>query len=137
MARLSRLVVPGEAHLVRQLALGGAHPFQDDSDCQDFLEILRRASAEKGVAVHGYALLPDSWLAVCVPSAGEGLGKMMQAMSRWFVTAFNRRHGRGGPLWKGRFTAAPMSTEHVVDALIYVELAPVMRGLVSSATEYP
>jgi putative transposase len=137
MARLSRLVVPGEAHLVRQAVVEGAQPFAVDADCRAFLENLRRAATEKGVVVHGYALLPDSWLMVCVPSTADALGKVMQAMSRWFVTGFNRRQARTGPLWKGRFTAGPLSAEHVLDAIVYVELAPVRRGLAFLAAEHP
>jgi putative transposase len=136
MARLSRLVIPGEAHLVRQAVVDGVQPFAHDADCQAFLDSLRRAATEKGVVVHGYALLPDSWLMVCVPQAADALGKLMQAMSRWFVTEFNRRHGRMGPLWKGRFTAGPMAADHVLDAVAYVELLPVQRGLAFLPAEH-
>ncbi|RQP26385.1 transposase [Piscinibacter terrae] len=137
MARLSRLVVPGEAHLVRQAVVEGAQPFAQDVDCRAFLESLRRAATEKGVAVHGYVLLPDSWLMVCVPSTADALGKLMQAMSRWFVTDFNRRHARTGSLWNGRFTAGPLAAEHVLDAVVYVELAAVRRGLAYLPAEHP
>jgi len=137
MARLTRLVIAGEAHLVKQAVVSGVQPFARDADCHLFLASLRRAAAEKGVAVHGYVLLPDAWLMVGVPTAADALGKLMQAMSRWFVPEFNRQHGRSGSLWKGRFTAGPMAAEHVLDAVTYLELAPVQQGLATAPAEYP
>jgi putative transposase len=67
-----------------------------------------------------------------VPSSAEALGKLMQALSRWFVTDFNRRHQREGALWRTRFTAAPLAASHVLDAIVYVESAPQRSGLASS-----
>jgi putative transposase len=135
MARLSRLVVPGEVHLVRQCAIQGQQPFADDADCERFIDTLRRASAERGVSVQAYSLLPDGWLMLGTPTSADALGKMMQALSRWFVTEFNRRHAREGALWRSRFTAAPLSASHVIDAVLYVELAPQRAG-VASALDY-
>jgi len=137
MARLNRLVVPGEVHLVRQAAAAGLAPFDDPGECDAFLASLRRAATERGVAIHGYCLLPDSWLLLGTPSQADSLGKMMQAISRWFVAGYNRRHARAGGLWRSRFTAAPLSAAHVVDVLIYLEQAPVRAGLVGAAAEYP
>lgn len=137
MARLNRLVVPAEVHLVRQAAVANLSPFDDADECTAFLVSLRRASSEHGVAIHGYCLLPDSWLLLCTPAQEESLGRMMQAISRWFVAGYNRRHARDGALWRSRFTAAPLATAHVVDVLIYVEQAPVQVGLTGAAAEYP
>ncbi|MBW8828014.1 MAG: transposase [Burkholderiales bacterium] len=137
MARLNRLVVPGEVHLVRQSAVPGALPFHDGAECEAFLASLRRAATERGVTIHGYALLPDTWLLLCTPAEEQSLGRMMQAISRWFVAAYNRRHGREGALWRSRFTAAPLAAGHVIDCLVYVEQAPVRAGLVQSPAEYP
>jgi len=137
MARLNRLVVPGEVHLLRQSAVAGELPFSDAAECEAFLETLRRAATERAVTIHGYALLPDAWLLLCTPSDEPALGRMMQAISRWYVTAYNRRHDREGRLWQSRFTAAPLAAEHVVDCLVYVEQAPMRAGLVQAAADHP
>lgn len=137
MARLNRLVVPGEVHLVRQAAVAGLAPFDDHGECQTFLASLRRAANEREVAIHGYCLLPDSWLLLCTPVEADSLGRMMQAISRWFVAGYNRRHAREGGLWRSRFTAAPLAPAHVVDALVYIEQAPVRAGLAAAPVEYP
>src|SRR5258705_12960423 len=108
MARLTRLVVPGEAHLVKQSAIDGEKPFDQATDCEDFLACLRRAATERGVAVHGYVLLPSSWLLICTPTDADSLARMMQALSRWFVTAYNRRHAREGKLWRARLLTPPL-----------------------------
>jgi len=136
MARLPRLVVARQVHLMHQQALPGLAPLAQAAECEVFLAALRRAATERGVVVHGYVLLPERFMLVATPTDTGAPGRMMQALSRWFGAGHNRRHGRSGPLWQGRFVAAPLAAERVVDTLLYVEQAPLRAGLVPDALEH-
>ena len=57
------------------------------------------------VALHAYALLDDAVQLLLRPPSDAALSRMMQALGRRYVAAFNRRHGRSGTLWDGRFRA--------------------------------
>lgn len=106
MARLPRLELPGQTHLVLLRAHGALGPggaFTDDADRAAFLAALREAARAEGVAVHAWALLAGEVLLLLTPQAPGALGRVMQALGRRYVAAFNRRHGHRGSLWDGRF----------------------------------
>ncbi len=129
MARLKRLVVPGHAHHVVQRAVSGVDAFAGAADRAAFLDALRRSSIEQGVAVHAYAMRANEFQLLATPAVAEAQGRMMQALSRWYVAAFNRRHGRSGALWQGRYRAAPVEGgAHLLTCMRYVEQAPARSG---------
>ena len=45
-----------------------------------------------------------------MPEQAESLSHMMQALGRRYGAAFNRRHGRAGTLWEGRFRTAVLES---------------------------
>ena len=106
MARLARLEVPGLAHLVIQRANGGHVVFVDAQDRQDYVAALREAAAAEQVQVHAYALLAAEVQLLLTPAQPGALGRAVQAIGRRYVSAHNRRQGRAGTLWDGRFRAA-------------------------------
>lgn len=106
MARLPRCVLPGHAHYVIQRGHGGQPAFQDDEDRRACLDGLREAAAANRVAVHACAL-PDTALhLLLMPPDSAALSRTMQGLGRRYVSAYNRRHGRSGTLWDGRFRCA-------------------------------
>jgi REP-associated tyrosine transposase len=106
MARLSRLVVPGHAHLVIQRGHSAQPVFADAHDRAAFMAALREASTAERVAVHAWALPETEVQLLATPAEAPALGRMMQALGRRYVAAYNRRHARSGTLWDGRFRCA-------------------------------
>jgi putative transposase len=137
MARLPRLSLAGEAHLVYQRGHNGHAVFLNDDDSRCFLDALRQAVSKAQVAVHGYALVRDRlWLLVTPPS-DDALGRAMQAVSRRYSLAFNRAHSRTGTLWDGRFRSTVVEGgAPLLDAMVFVDQVPVREGLVDSAPLY-
>ncbi len=129
MARLSRFVVAGQAHHVGLRAVAGGQAFIDAADHLLFLEALRRSASENHVAVHACTLWADEVQLLATPVAAEDLGRTMQALARFYVGAFNRRHGRSGALWQGRFRAAPVGgAAELLNCMLYIEQAPRRYG---------
>lgn len=138
MARLPRLSVPAETHYVVQRGHNRQPVFLDDHDRQQFLAALRDAAAEHGLAVHAYALLADEVRLLTTPQQHDSLSKGMQALGRRYVAAFNRRHGRSGTLWEGRFRGAVIESErYFLPALTLIETAPVKAGLATEPQGWP
>lgn len=106
MARRPRLVVAGLAHYVLLRGHNGGVVMRDAEDRQAFLEALRQAVAPRDLVVHAFALLDQQVHLLVRPAAPEALSRAMQTLGRRYVAAFNRRHGRTGTLWDGRFRAA-------------------------------
>jgi putative transposase len=106
MARLPRLVLAGHAHCIVQRGHSGQQVFIDDQDRTAYLHALHEAAATEKVQVHAWALLASESLLLATPGQAPALGRMVQALGRRYVSAYNRRHGRSGTLWDGRFRCA-------------------------------
>jgi putative transposase len=109
MARLPRLEWPGQAHYLIQRghpALGERGVFADATDRDQFLAALSDAARSEAVQVHAYALLPQELQMLATPTEPGALGRLMQALGRRYVSAYNRRHQHRGSLWEGRFRCA-------------------------------
>ena len=130
MARLPRLAVAGQAHLVLMLGHSAQQVFADDDDRRQFLAALRESALQQQVAVHAYALLPSQVLLLLTPGTAGALGALMQGLGRRYGAAYNRRHGRRGSLWAGRFrTAVVQAGPLLLEAMLFVDLqAPLVDG---------
>ncbi|MDP3823442.1 MAG: transposase [Burkholderiales bacterium] len=137
MARLSRLVVAGQAHHVSLRAVAGNDAFVDAADHTLFFEALRRSAAEHRVAIHACVLLASEVQLLATPAAAEDLGRMMQALARFYVGPFNRRHGRSGALWQSRFRAAPVGgAAELLACMVYIEQAPRRAGVSGRVVDF-
>ena len=145
MARLRRIVLPGQAHLIIQRGHNGQRVFVDEPTGKRYLASLREAAREARVAIHAYGLLGTEVRLLATPSDAAGLARMMQSIGRRFVRLFNRRHGRSGTPWEGRFRSAAIEARaHFLDCLRFVEEAgggapargPGAEGVRSSAAHH-
>jgi putative transposase len=122
MARLPRLIVPALPHVVSQRAQHGQAMVRDDTDRQSLMQLLREAAAQHHVAIHAYSVLESRLDLVATPEQASGLSLVMQSVARRHASAFNRRHGRAGGLWEGRFRAAVIEpTSWLLPCMVYVE----------------
>jgi putative transposase len=106
MARLPRLALAGQAHWLTQQAHGAVVAFQDAADRQLYLDALQDACRAEQVRLHAFALLSNEVHLLATPAFHAGLGRLMQAVGRRYVSAYHRRHGGSGTLWSGRFRCA-------------------------------
>lgn len=138
MARLPRLVLPGQPHHLIQHGHNRQPVFLDDDDRRAWLDALREASALHRVALHAWLLMDDHVHLVLTPSSADGLARMMQTIGRRYVVAFNRRHGRSGTLWAGRYRVAPVEApEWLLACMQFVDAHPVRAGRVDDAGDWP
>ena len=138
MARLPRLDLAGHLYLVIQRERDAKPAFIDDDDRRRYLAAMLDSSRECGVALHAYALMNDHVLMLLTPAEATSLARFVQAVGRRYVKAFNRRHGRSGALWEGRYRAAAVEPASQLMACIrLIEQAPVRAGLATLASEWP
>lgn len=129
MARLARLALPGFAHHLIQRGLNRQAIVADDIDRERLLAELRESAALHKVAIHAYVLMDNHLHLLATPATAEGLSRMMQSLGRRYVAAFNKRHGRTGTLWDGRFRAAPLEAgAHLLTCMRFIELNPQRSG---------
>ena len=138
MARTSRLVVADFPHHIIQRGSNKVATFIDDLDRQKFLSCLGEGAKRFKVAIHAYVLMGNHFHLLVTPSDTQALGRMMQWVGRFYVPYFNRKYGRTGPLWEGRFKASVIDSEqYFLICSRYIELNPVRAGLVTYPSAYP
>lgn len=124
MARLVRLVLPGQLHLIVHRGRSGASVFEGAADADRYLDALRVAAADAGVAIHAYALLTNEVRMAVTPASDRGLTFLMQAVGRRYVRAFNLAHDRTGSPWEGRFRSTVVEAQGwLLECLWFVEVA--------------
>jgi putative transposase len=138
MARLLRITADGLPHHVILHGHDGGRIVHDDLDREAWLALLRDAAATERVALHAWVLLDNHCHLIATPPQALALSRMMQALARRHAAAFNRRHGRRGTLWNGRFRCALFDpAEWMLDMLRFVETHPQRAGFVADAAEWP
>jgi len=137
MARMPRIVVPGQALHVIQRGNNRQPVFYRDEDYHIYLETLQQAAVSRGCAIHAYALMTNHVHLLLTPEQTEGPSRMIQAIGRRYVRYVNGRYGRTGTLWEGRFKSALISAErYLLTCARYIELNPVRAGMVKHPGEY-
>lgn len=137
MVRLDRLYIPGQPQHVVMHSRDGQRAFIDEQDYHLFLDTLRDAAQTYEVSIHAWVLLPTGLQLLVTPSTEAALSFMMQAVGRRYVAIFNRRHGRHGGLWEGRYRSTVIEPErYCLLATQLIELAPVRAGLVAEPHAY-
>ena len=138
MPRAARFVLPGQPHHVIHRGNNRQPIFVDDEDCRLFMKALAMASARQDCAIHAYALMTNHIHLLVTPREANGLGEMMRRVNSIYVQPFNRRHGRSGSLWEGRFRSGPIDSEaYLLTCMRYIDLNPVRAGMADMPGEYP
>src|SRR4051812_30866405 len=100
--------------------------FMDDEDRRNYRAVLVDAAVAQGLEVHGFVLMTNHVHLIVTPARTDSLARVMQAVGRRYVRQFNRRHGRTGTLWEGRYRASIIEEDrYLLACLRYVEMNPV------------
>ena len=85
MARLRRIVLAGQPHLVIHRGNNGQAVFIDALDSECYLASLRECARAAGVGIHGYGLYTTEVRLLVTPDSPSGLARMMQGIGRQYV----------------------------------------------------
>lgn len=132
MPRRTRLELPGHPLHVIQRGVNRCAIFVDDLDRHHLYDLLQGAMAEHGIAVHAYVFMGNHVHLLLTPPEREVLSCAMRNAGQCYVQAFNKRHGRCGTLWEGRFKSCLVDTErYLMTVYRYIELNPVRAAMVA------
>jgi putative transposase len=137
MPRPARLVLPGIPHHVTQRGNGRQRIFFGDDDYAFYLSLLRHFCRKNGTAVWAWCLMPNHVHVILVPAKEDGLRATLAPAHTRYAVEINRREGRCGHLWQGRFASVAMNESHLHICLRYVELNPVRARLVARPEAWP
>jgi putative transposase len=138
MARLPRIVLPGQPQLILQRGHRDQVLFRRERDFQFYLDSLDSAAQCHGGDVHAYVVMGDHVHLLITPHAEESLARILQQVGRSYARYLNSAYRRSGALWDGRYKAAIIDSKHFLLACYrYIELDPVRCHRVAQPGDYP
>ena len=136
MARPLRLEVPGGVYHVMSRGNERRDIFLDDADRRHFLDILGSVAERLNVLCHTYCLMGNHYhLLLETPDGNISLA--IRQLNGVYAQSFNRRHGRVGHLFQGRFTSKLVEKEtYLLGVSRYIVLNPVRSDLVPRPSDW-
>lgn len=130
MARPKRIQIPGLIRHVMARGNGRMRIFLDDADYKQFVHVLGDVTEDLDIECWNYCVMPNHYHATLrptLPNLSEALRRVNSIYAQWW----NRRHGRVGHVFQGRFKDQIVQREGYLLALCrYVALNPVRARLV-------
>lgn len=136
MARPLRVEYPGAFYHVINRGNNQENIFKNDRDREKFLEYLQKANERFSIVCHTYCLMSNHFH-LLVETAEPNLSRAMQWINVSYATYFNRKRGRHGHLFQGRFKAILIDADAYLKHLSrYIHLNPVRAKMVPRPSNY-
>lgn len=136
MARPLRIEYDGAVYHVTSRGNERRRIYRDDEDRGLFLSILQRVNEKYHWYCHAYCLM-DNHYHLVIETPDGNLAKGMRQLNGVYTQAYNKRKGRVGHLFQGRYKAIVVEKEgHLLEICRYVVLNPVRAKAVKKAKEW-
>lgn len=110
--------------------------FLDDRDRKRFLGILKDYHDRYGILIHSYVLMDNHYHLILETPKGNLL-KIMHGLNGGYTGYFNRKYGRSGHLFQGRYKGIIIDKDsYLVPLSRYVHLNPVRAKVVERPEQY-
>lgn len=120
--------------------------FHDEMDYSKMLKTLMLVSSptehdgqviDEGCAIHAYCLMTNH-MHLLIEERSESIERTMKRIGVTYVSYYNKKYERLGPLFQGRFRSEPVDDPaYFIKLMAYIHLNPVKACLVSSPADYP
>jgi len=137
MARPLRIELEGGLYHVTSRGDRREAIYEDDEDRRKFLNILSDVTGQMRWLCYGYCLM-DNHYHLLIETPEGNLAKGMRQLNGIYSQASNRRHGRCGHLFQGRYKSIMADAEaHLLELSRYVVLNPVRAGMAADPSDWP
>ena len=138
MSRRARLVIPGVPLHIIQRGNNRHACFLADRDYLVYLSMLQACASLAHCTIHAYVLITNHVHLLVTPASSNSPGQLMKALGQRYVQYINRRYGRTGTLWEGRFRSCIVDDErYFLICQRYIELNPVRAKMVDHPRQHP
>ena len=130
MSRPLRIEFPGALYHVTDRGDRREAIVDDDQDREMFLYVLGNVISRFNWVCYAWCLM-DNHYHLLIQTPDGNLSKGMRQLNGVYTQANNRRHGRAGHLFQGRFKAILVDSDaYLLELSRYVVLNPVRAGMV-------
>lgn len=136
MGRPLRIEYPGALYHITSRGNEKKEIFLDSHDREKFLEILEDYHERHGILIHSYVLMHNHYHLILETPKGNLL-KVMHGINGGYTGYFNRRHGRVGHLFQGRYKGILVDKDtYLLELSRYVHLNPMRAKIVERPELY-
>src|SRR4030065_1390287 len=108
-----------------------------DADRELFLSVLAETHERFNWVIHAYCLI-DNHYHLLVQTPEGNLSQGMRQLNGVYTQRFNRKHGRVGHVFQGRYKAIIVQKEsYLLELARYIVLNPVRAHMVRAARDWP
>lgn len=137
MPRMPRIHLEKGLYYIVARANYGGSLFIDDTDCQQYLELLGKYQEQHQFKLFAYHLARNSVTLLLQTSPGITISDIMRDLSSNYTKYFNGRYNKRGHLFQGRFKDTLVEKDDYLNELTrYIHFSPVMQNLAKKAESY-
>ena len=137
MPRRARLLLPGYPLHIIQRSHNRQPCFLQRSDYSRYLEWLDEYCRTYDAAIHAYVLMTNHVHLLASIADVAQFPVLMKSIAQNYAQYLNRRCGRSGSVWQGRYYSSPVTTDrYFLTCQRYIELNPVRASMVNTPSGY-
>lgn len=137
MSRPLRLEFEGAVYHITSRGDRREDIFDDDDDRLMWLEVLAEALESFDATVFAWCLMSNHYHIV-LRTRRANLSRLMRHLNGVYTQRYNRRHGKVGHLYQGRFKGILVQEDaYLLEVCRYVDLNPVRAHMVEHPVEWP
>ena len=110
--------------------------FEDDEDCQNYLETLKTYQDKSGYIIYAYCLMSNH-IHLLVKEETEELSNAFKRIGASYVYWYNWKYGRRGHLFQDRFKSEAVENDsYLLTVIRYIHQNPLKAGIVKGIADY-
>jgi putative transposase len=136
MARQLRIEYEGAFYHITSRGNMRGQIFWDKQDRYQFIDILKRTKDRYGYLLHAYVFM-DNHYHLLIETPHANIKQIMQNINTSYTVYVNRKHGRHGHLFQGRYKSFIVDKEsYLLELGRYIHLNPARAGIVQKVDDY-
>lgn len=137
MSKFGRVLLEGVYYHIINRGNQKQRVFLEDNDFEKYLELLKRYKRKYKFKMYAWCLMPNHVHLILEVNKPTELAKIMQGLNIAYARWFNKKYGKVGHLWQGRYKSMVIQKDkYVFDCISYVEINPVRANLIQSPLDY-
>jgi putative transposase len=135
--RRARITYQGAYHHAMNRGYEGRSLFQDDPDCEFFLDLVKIQSKNLKIRVFAYCLISNHFHLVVENTSGK-LSDFFKQLNGQYASHFRQKYGGRGYVYQDRFKSLLIQDEsYLITVIGYILNNPVLSKVVNHFLDYP
>jgi len=138
MPREARIIIPNFPYHILNRGNNKEIIFFEDGDFRFFLRQVKKYKEKFGVKIYHHCEMPNHFHFLGEPPTLQSLGKFMHGIMFVYAQWLQRKYGKSGHIWQGRYKSSLIEKEdYLVQCGYYIEDNPRRAGLVKNLEDWP